>query len=509
MATKVIDIQIIKGSCSGECRVKSLVKFDVLIVGGGFSGTMLAVQLLRQSSGLSIGIVDRGSSPGRGLAYCSPYRFHLLNIPAGEMSALPDDADSFVRWARIHFDAGTKERSFLPRSVYGSYLEDLLDKALGEKGPERFRWVKGQARLLRSHRAGLSVETEMGSKLRSRVVVLATGKFWLADLPVKGLAAPSPAFYSLPSSPGALKGLGHLNSILLLGSGLKSLDLIMALKAKGFRGTIHVLSAKGLFPQARRQVRPCEQWTVFWNKKSPRTVRGLLRLVRAQIRFAAERGVDWRAVIDSLRPVTEEIWRSLPLRERRRFLRHVRVYWDAHRHRVAPEIADLLADMCSDGQVRLHCGVLISYSDLSQGAAVTLRDRETQCEQVLKVDRVINCTDPDADCRHTGDSLVSDLFSQGLARPNPLFLGLDAGNYGSLINHESRASSTLYAIGPPLKGSLWETTSVREIRQQAFDLAQHLRKSLEGDDIRQSLQCGKAFFEKDINKATQSPKCLL
>lgn len=465
-----------------KARVKSLLKFDVLIVGGGFSGTILAVQLLRQSSRLSIGVVDRGSLPGRGLAYCSPYRFHLLNVPAGEMSALPDDPDSFLRWARIHFDAATKERSFLPRSVYGCYLEDLLDNALADNGPECFRWVKGQVRFLRSHRAGLSVETEMGLELLSRTVVLATGKFWPADLPVKGLDAPNAAFHPYPSSPGVLKGLGHLSSILLLGSGLKSLDLIMAMKSKGFRGTIHVLSVKGLFPQARRQVRPCERWIGFWNRNSPRTVRGLMRLVRSQIRLAAEEGVDWRSVIDSLRPVTQEIWRTLPLQERRRFLRHVRVYWDVHRHRVAPEIADLFADMCSEGQVRLHSGVLISYSGLSQGAEVAFRDRKTQTERVLKVDRVINCTDPDADCSHTTTSLVSNLFAQGLARPNPLFLGLDAGSNGSLINHEGDASSTLYAIGPPLKGTLWETTSVREIRQQAFELAQHLCAYLEGHD---------------------------
>ena len=466
-----------------KARARSSVKFDVLIVGGGFSGTILAVQLLRQSSRLSIGIVDRGSLPGRGLAYCSPYRFHLLNVPAGEMSALPDDPDGFLRWARTHFDAGTKERSFLPRSVYGCYLEDLLDKALAEKGSECFRWVKGQVRFLRSHRAGLSVETEMGLKLLSRAVVLATGKFGPSDLAVKGLEAPSPAFHPFSSSPGALKGIGHLSSILLLGSGLKSLDLIMAMKSNGFRGTIHVLSVKGLLPQARRQVRPCEQWTVFWNRNSPRTVRGLMRLVRSQIRLAAEEGVDWRAVIDSLRPVTQEIWRTLPLQERRRFLRHVQVYWDVHRHRVAPEIADLFADMCSEGQVQPHSGVLISYSGLSQGAAVTFRDRKTQTERVLKVDRVINCTDLDADCRHTADSLVSNLFAQGFARPNPLLLGLDAGSNGSLINLEGDASSTLYAIGPPLKGTLWETTSVREIRQQAFELAQHLCAYLEGDDI--------------------------
>ena len=52
------------------------MEFDILIVGGGFSGTMLAVHLLRQSSSLSVAVVDRGALPGRGLAYSSPHKFH-------------------------------------------------------------------------------------------------------------------------------------------------------------------------------------------------------------------------------------------------------------------------------------------------------------------------------------------------------------------------------------------------------------------------------------------------
>ena len=75
---------------------------DILVVGGGFSGTILAVHLLRQSPSLSIAVMERDALPGRGLAYSSPHKFHLLNVPAGEMSALPEAPDDFLRWARVH-----------------------------------------------------------------------------------------------------------------------------------------------------------------------------------------------------------------------------------------------------------------------------------------------------------------------------------------------------------------------------------------------------------------------
>jgi uncharacterized NAD(P)/FAD-binding protein YdhS len=261
---------------------------------------------------------------------------------------------------------------------------------------------------------------------------------------------------------------------LLLGSGLTSVDLIMALKSKGFRGVIHVLSHKGLFPRPRRQQRPDEPWPIFWDETSPRTVRGLLRVIRSQVRAAAAQGINWRAVIDSLRPVTQEMWRSLPIEEQRRFVRHVRAYWDVHRHRVAPEIADLLDDMRSDGLVRLHTGTVTQYSESDHRAEVRYRDRESRTVKTVRVDRVINCSGSETDCRRIDESFITSLVVQGFARPDRLFLGVDVNEHGALIDYKGMPSHRLYAIGPVRKGCFWETTAVPEIRTQAATLAEHL-----------------------------------
>ena len=447
---------------------------------------MLAMHLLRLSASLSVTVMDRGSLPGRGLAYSSPHKFHLLNVPAGEMSALPDVPDDFLLWAQIHFDAGLRRHSFPPRSVYGAYVGDLLEKARLEAGRERFQWLHDSAVSLRRRGRSLAVQTLHGPEILARVVVLATGNLPPANPRVAGLKTAGRAYFQFPWSPAALEDLPPTSSVLLLGSGLTSLDFIMALKSKGFRGTIHVLSRKGLFPRARRQVRPIEPWPVFWNEDSPRTVGGLLRLIRGQVRAAAEKGIDWRAVIDSLRPVTQNIWRSLPLEEQRRFLRHARAFWDVHRHRVAPEIADLLADMRAEGQIILHIGVLTRYCEHHNRAEAQYWDRESRSEKGLRVARVINCTGSEADCRRIDDSLITSLFVQGLARPDSLFLGLDVDQHGRLIDYNGTISRLLYAIGPPRKGSLWETTTVYEIRQQAVEIAQRLVQQLEGRSARSS-----------------------
>jgi uncharacterized NAD(P)/FAD-binding protein YdhS len=453
-------------------------EFDVLIVGGGFSGTMLAVHLLRNSSSLSVGIVDRAALPGRGLAYSSPHRFHLINVPTGEMSAWPDAPDDFLRWARTHYDAAVQTRSFPPRSVYGAYVGSLLETTLSNCGRERFQWIQDEALSLHRRKSKLAVQTKVGAELRSRVVVLATGNFPPANPRMPGLKTSTSLYFHFPWASDALENLPPGGSVLLVGSGLTSVDLIMALKSKGFRGIIHVLSRKGLFPRPRRQQRQDEPWPLFWDETSPRTVRGLLRLIRVQVQAAAEKGIDWRGVIDSLRPVTQDIWRSLPLEEQKRFLRHARVYWDVHRHRLAPEIGDILADMQTEGQVRLHTGAIIRYSEDHDDAEIHYWDRESRTEKALRAHRVINCTGSETDCRRIDDSLITSLFVQGLARPDPLFLGLDVDEHGALTDYKGTPSHLLYAIGPTRKGCLWETTTVPEIRVQAAVLGERLADML-------------------------------
>ena len=314
--------------------------------------------------------------------------------------------------------------------------------------------------------------------------MLATGNFPPANPRLPGLQTSASLYFQSAWAKDVLEDLPTTGSVLILGSGLTSVDLITALKSKGFRGVIHVLSHKGLFPRPRRQQRPDEPWPLFWDDTSPRTVRGLLRLIRNQVHAAAAQGINWRAVIDSLRPVTQEIWRSLPIEEQRRFVRHARAYWDVHRHRVAPEIADLLDDMRSDGLVRLHTGTVTRYSESDKRVEMQYWDMRARNEKTLRVDRVINCSGSETDCRRIDESFITSLFVQGFARPDPLFLGIDVDEHGALIDYKGMPSNRLYAIGPVRKGCFWETTTVPEIRVQAAALAEHLGDMFERSNPR-------------------------
>ena len=284
------------------------------------------------------------------------------------------------------------------------------------------------------------------------------------------------------------------------------MDIAIALRQTGFTGTVHILSRRGLLPQSHRATAP---WPPFWNETSPRTVRGILRLIRTQVEAAERMGSDWRAVIDSLRPFTQEIWRSLSHQERRRFLRHVRPYWEVHRHRIATEIAFSLAAQMETGQIATHAGRIAEYREDADAVDVTYRDRESGRLKRLRVDRVINCTGPESDCRRIKCPLLSDLMHQKLVRPDPLFLGLDASAEGALIDAFGDASDFLYTLGPARKGSLWETTAVPEIRRQAAELAEHLLATfarIESPRLQETLQTVPAMTQHSAVQHIRVPR---
>jgi uncharacterized NAD(P)/FAD-binding protein YdhS len=443
----------------------------IAIIGGGFSGAVLAAQVLRKSGGAaSVVLIERGPRPGLGVAYGTKCGEHLLNVRVQNMSAYPDEPEHFLRWARLHHSLEVKPGDYLPRRLYGKYMASVLQAEI-ERHPRQFTHVQDEAVALDRVGDVAEIRLRSGETVRASEVVLALGNFPPGDPHLPGRTERSRRYVSNPWAVGATRDAAQDESILLIGSGLTSVDIAIALRERGCGGTVHILSRRGLLPQCHQATAP---WPPFWNETSPRTVRGLLRLIRMQVEAAERRGSDWRAVIDSLRPFSPEIWRSLSRQERRRFLRHVRPYWEVHRHRIAPEIASLLASQMQRGQIATHAGRIRQYREDANGVGVTYRDRESGRLKRLRVDRVINCTGPESDCRRIESPLLRDLLRQKLVRPDPLFLGLDATSEGALLDAFGEASDFLYTLGPARKGSLWETTAVPEIRRQAAELAEHL-----------------------------------
>jgi uncharacterized NAD(P)/FAD-binding protein YdhS len=456
-------------------------QFTVAIIGGGFTGATLAAQLLRNSGGsVSVFLIERSARLGRGVAYSTECEEHLLNVRARNMSAYPDDPEHFLGWARLNHAPGASPDDYLPRALYGQYVASVLQQEV-ERHPGQVEHVQDEAVSIARVGETAEIRLRSGGTLFADKVVIALGNFPPGDPRLPGRTPHSMRYVSNSWKASALGDVSDDSSVLLVGSGLTSVDVAITLRQRGFRGTIQILSRRGLLPQAHKATAP---WPPFWTEQSPGTVRGLLRLIRTQVKAAEKAGSGWRAVLDSLRPFTKEIWLSLSFGERRRFLRHVRPYWDVHRHRVAPAIGATLASQIQDGQIEIHAGRITAYSEDLGGVEVTYRARESGQLERLRVDRVINCTGPENDCRKADDPLLTHLMRRKLARPDRLFLGLDVSPDGALIDGCGNVSDLVYAIGPVRKGSLWETIAVPELRVQVSDLSRLLLTVRQGKQSR-------------------------
>jgi uncharacterized NAD(P)/FAD-binding protein YdhS len=454
------------------------VASDIAIVGAGFSGTLVAVHLMRQARPpLSIHLIERHPQQwARGVAYSTPAPAHLLNVRAANMGAFADDPGHFLRWvqdgdARAPESSEITAQSFAPRALYGAYLDAVLQEtAAAASSNLRLNRLIDEVVSLRPDGEYAEIRCGSGRRLRARQVVLALGNFPPGDPLLQDTTFyASPRYVANPWSIDALTDVSPDSPVAFIGSGLTMVDLAIALGERGHRGPMHVISRRGLYPRIHQATIP---YPAFLEPEScPKTLLGVVRRVRQEIRAAAGKGYDWRAVIDALRPDTQALWRALPLAEQRRFLRHVRGYWDVHRHRIAGEIGEKLDRLFASGQLVPHTGSVHAYREDSDGVEVVIRKRGGEGFGTIRAERVVNCSGPQCNYRKLRHPLVTNLLEQGLARPDPLALGLEVAANGALVNAAGQLSSHLYTLGPVQKGMLWETIAVPELRVQAAALA--------------------------------------
>jgi uncharacterized NAD(P)/FAD-binding protein YdhS len=249
--------------------------------------------------------------------------------------------------------------------------------------------------------------------------------------------------------------------VAIIGTGLTAVDVVLSLLDQGHRGPITTLSRRGLLPHQHAETRPYHDFMA--NEPAPESLLGLFTRLRAEIRDAEAAGFDWRSVVDALRPHTERCWRALPEAERRRFLRHLRPYWEVHRHRMAPASARRLWDAFRSGQLARRKGRLMAIAE--DGAELLLRYRSPDGRiHHLRAAHVINSSGPQCDVSRVDHPLVKSALEQGLARPDPLGLGLEVKSACELVGREGRPVPGLMALGPLARGNSWELTAVPELR---------------------------------------------
>ncbi len=229
-----------------------------------------------------------------------------------------------------------------------------------------------------------AVELELadGEALRVDYAVLALGTFRAGNPQVR-----TPVFYQSdryidnPWEPEAFARLEQSARCLFVGSGLTMVDWVNALSLNGHAGMIHIISRHGLAPLGHWLERPTVSLPEVL--RTTQSVRSGLREFRKLVRAS---GDNWHGCIDAFRPLTDEIWRSLPAAEQRRFLAHLRPYWDQHRHRLAPDVAGCLEQAVTSGMVKRHVGRVVEYHDMGKGVEAWIEPRGSRAAYAIRVD---------------------------------------------------------------------------------------------------------------------------
>ncbi|QXQ16819.1 FAD/NAD(P)-binding protein [Pseudomonas tolaasii] len=450
---------------------------DVLIIGGGLSGTMLAVQLLRLPGQRKILVIEPRAELGRGEAYSAVELGHTLNGNAARMSVDPDNADDLTQWLTDYIGAGGWPESdqqhvpiselFPPRGIFGLYAQQRLAeaKALSASTVEH---VRAEVIDLHVGETFTVVTLDNGQQLRGAHAVLATGMFPAARTP----QTESSGLNAAAVDPWDVKAMARIDPqapVLIIGSGLTMVDAVVSLEQAGHRGPIEIFSRHGLLPHVRRQP---PAWVDFLAEDHRlRSPRQLLREVRRQCRLAQAQGIDWQAPLDTVRAHIGRLWSQASEREKRQFVRHVRPWWESHHHRSPPLSAQLVARLHGEGRLRIQAASFKGLIPSPQGVTIRLRYRGEQAVSEVSGAALINSSGIEYDWRRVARPLPQQLLKHGLIRPGPLALGIEADKSGAVLDAQGQVSRRLFAMGPPLRGMWWESTAVTDVALQAKSLA--------------------------------------
>lgn len=434
---------------------------DIAIVGGGASGVLLAAQLVRKSH-QRVALIERDAHPGLGVAYSTHCLGHLLNVRASDMTALADEPDHFVRWL-ARDGRGFGPTDFVPRAIYGQYLQDLLADAV-QRSDGRLQVIRGNVVAIRHERDGVELDIEDHPPLQALKAVLATGH--------RPPSTDCGAYRGNPWREEAIADLAPDASVLLIGTSLTMIDVLISLLERGHEGQVVALSRRGLLPHchppAPIPTPQADTRDLFTGSLSQRTAR-----FRAKLRG----DLSWPGLMQLLRPHNNDMWHGLDLDQRKRFLRHLRPWWDIHRHRVAPQIGAQIDAARARGHLSIISGRIEIGHATDDGVEVTITHRGADVRENRRFDRVIDCRGP----RNEVDlhvPLHAQLMADGRLRPDPLNQGLDVAVDEALIGSDGTPSDRLFALGPPTRGRYTEIVAIPDIRLQAAAVANRLIAAL-------------------------------
>jgi uncharacterized NAD(P)/FAD-binding protein YdhS len=464
---------------TGASQDPQTTQVDVIVLGAGYTGSALTAQLsCRAKPGTRILLA--GAEAALGLAYGAAAPMHLLNVAAGRMSMWPDKPDDFVEWLQGCGYADEQEiqgvplaERYIPRAIYGQYVQDRLCTALATTGCLVTRRTIAATRLDRIGEQWQATFADESTALAPTVAICLGNQVGTLPLPVSAVS--TAAMDRVIPDPWRDPRLGEIqpaDRVLVIGTGLTMVDLVVQREHDEHTGQTIAVSRRGLLPQVHAL--HAEPGLPTPGIDEPHSLLELVDLVRDTIAERAATGGDWRPVIDGLRPATQQLWMSLTPAEQSRFLRHLSTQWGIARHRMPPIAGERLAAQQRDERLEIVAGRVSSISASNNYLDVKLKMRGEAEPRHVDVDWVVNCTGPGRDPARTSNPFLLSLLEAGIARSDVLRLGLETDANDQVVSANGEPNPGLFALGPVAMGRLYEIVAVPDLRVQCAAVAQRI-----------------------------------
>jgi uncharacterized NAD(P)/FAD-binding protein YdhS len=450
----------------------------IAIVGGGFSGIMTAVNLARLSDRpLQVTVINSRRPTGRGVAYSTRCPEHLLNVAARNMSAFRDEPDHFLRWLRTRSEYDStpevelRER-FIPRMVYGDYLRSIMLHHLQSAGgltPVTTEFLSGEVFDIELAGDTALLRLTDSTGFEADRVVLATGNEPPAGLPGSESLAEHPGWMGDPWQPLEQRLPGQGKTIVVLGTGLSTVDVIITLRALGWVDSIHAISRHGWFPHSHFRGIEYPDFPPPGVDLAELGLGKLVAIVQRHCTILHERNANPAIIVDKMRPHTQRIWSHFTREERLVFAQRYAARWNVFRHRIAPDIHAQITSSQLTGQLQLHAAGIERVEASGARLIVHLENGES-----VTGDLVINATGPTSKLTASRSLLLQNLLRRGLVAPDDTDMGVRVDPDHTILSSDGERSRLLLAVGPLLRGTLWETIAVPELRAQAKRVAETL-----------------------------------
>ncbi|WP_313684930.1 FAD-dependent oxidoreductase [Pantoea sp.] len=450
----------------------------VIIVGGGFSGTALAIHLARTATTpLRVTVVEPRDSLGAGVAYSTREPAHRINVPAARMQLSGEEQGAFDRWYRqqpecsLDSVAHCADGAVYPqRGMFGRYLAEQFAQAALQHPQVALQHIQASAIAWEGEQLLLS----NGDALQGDVLALAISHpppaLPRALLPF----AAHPALIANPWLPGVLDNIAVNASVAIIGTGLSMADVVASLATRQHHGPLLAFSRRGQLSRANLSG-DWPEWTLAPQQQP--SVRQWLHHIRTEVARAADQQLPWQRVLDEVRVQGQDIWQSLPLREQQRFVRHLRSWWDVHRYRIAPQVATVITERQQVGSLRVLAARLIRIDASEKQLTIQLHTRHGVTEN-HQLDHLIVTTGPGHEALTASQPLLKSLSQQGIIRADALGFGIDVDRHSHTLTQSGQPNARLFVVGPAARARFGELMGLPQVANHAADVARQILASL-------------------------------